>query len=113
MFNREDLPGFLFLALCAVVAVALLIEIFTDYTFRFSGPDWLGNAIAIVGIGIILFMSWRAWGNRIKRWRGGGGTEWPQNDVRGERQWPRRNRDDSSADATTPDQPDRTNQPPR
>jgi hypothetical protein len=39
MFNRDDLPGFLFLTLCAVVAIALLIEIFTDYTFRFSGPN--------------------------------------------------------------------------
>jgi hypothetical protein len=96
-----------------VVAIALLIEIFTDYTFRFSGPNWLGNAIAIVGIGIILFMSWRAWGDRLKRRRGGGGTAWPGNDVRTERTWPRRDRDASSTDATTPEPPDRTDQPTR
>jgi hypothetical protein len=107
MFDRDDLPGFLLLGLCGVVAVALLIEIFTDYSFRFSGPSWAGNAIAIVGIGLVLFMSWRAWGSRIKRWRGGegGGAEWPKNDVRGQRNWPRR-RDDQSSPDPAPDQPD-------
>jgi len=122
MFNREDLPGILLLGLCAVVAIALLIEIFTGYSFEYNGPGWLATAISLVGFGLIIFMSWRAWGSRIKRWRGdhGGGAQWPQNDVRGERTWPRRSREDGAVEPppasnlTDPaDQPDRTDQRPR
>ena len=106
MFNREDLPGILLLGLCAVVAIALLIEIFTGYSFEYSGPGWLATAISLVGFGLIIVMSWRAWGSRIKRWRGDhGGGQWPQNDVRGQRNWPRR-RDDQPPTDAAPDQPD-------
>ena len=121
MFDREDWPGILLLGLCAVVAIALLIEIFTDYTFEYNGPGWLATAISLVGFGLIIFMSWRAWGSRLKRWRGGdgGGAQWPQNDVRGQRAWPKR-RDEPAAgsgsnspDADPNASPDAPDQRPR
>jgi hypothetical protein len=84
MFSRDNWPGIALLGLCGLVAIALLIEIFTDVRWEFNGPNWLGNGIAIVGFGIILFMSWRAWGHRL-RGRGKQDPEWPKNDVRNQK----------------------------
>lgn len=96
MFNRENLPGILLLGLCGVVALALLIEIFTDITFTFDGPGWLATAITLAGIGLIGYMSWRAWGSRLRRRRNGGeNPDWPLNDVRSPRRsWTNRDKND-------------------
>lgn len=92
MFEKENWPGIAFLGICALVAVALLLEIFTDVRWEFNGPGWLGNGIAIVGFGLILYMSWKAWGHRL---RGGDKHEqsWPKDDVRNQKH--KRGADDS------------------
>ncbi|MGH2548873.1 MAG: hypothetical protein ACRDHN_05755, partial [Thermomicrobiales bacterium] len=119
MFDRDNWPGIVMLGLCAVLAIALLIEIFTDVTFEYTGPRWLAVAISIFGIVLIGIMSWRAWGGRMRRWRGGGSggpVGWPQNDVPGRQMnWPRRKGSgDTSADPKTTTPPDdTTEQPPR
>lgn len=113
MFSRENWVGALLLGVCAVVAIALLIEIFTDTTFEYTGPQWVAVGISIVGVVLIGVMSWRAWGGRMRRWRGGGGAGgpagWPHNDVPGRQVgWPRRNAtngtpaDPTSASTPTP-----------
>jgi len=81
MFTRDNLPGIALVGLCLVVIVALLAEIFGDVTWEFNGPSWLGNAIAIAGIGLIGYMSWRAWGRRLLG-KGNDDQTWPKNDVR-------------------------------
>lgn len=103
MFSRENWVGLLLLGVCAVVAIALLIEIFTDTTFDYTGPGWIATGISLAGIALIAIMSWRAWGNRLRRWRGGGSGNWPHDDVRGRQTgWPRRNgSSEAPADTTT------------
>lgn len=93
MFNRENWVGVVLVGLCGVVAIALLIEIFTDYTFEYSGPQWLARIIAIGGTGLVLVMSFAALKRRFGR-RGGpgsprGGPSWPQNDLPNRTNWPR------------------------
>jgi hypothetical protein len=111
MFSRENWVGVLLLGVCAVVAIALLIEIFTDTTFEYTGPRWVAVGISIVGIVLIGLMSWRAWGGRMRRWRGGnagGPAGWPHNDVPGRQiGWPRRNTT-TDASSDTPTQPPAT-----
>ena len=112
MFDRDNWPGIAMLGICAVVAIALLIEIFTDTTFEYTGPRWLAVAISIFGIGLIGIMSWRAWGGRMRRMRGGTqgqGAEWPHNDVRPSKK--AKTDGSSNVDATSPS--DTTEQPPR
>jgi hypothetical protein len=119
MFSRENWVGVLLLGVCAVVAIALLIEIFTDTTFEYTGPGWVSVGISIVGIVLIGIMSWRAWGGRMRRWRGGGAggpAGWPHNDVPGRQiGWPRRNTSsDTTPDPITPSTTtpnDKTDQP--
>ena len=82
MFSRENWPGIALIGLCAIVAIALLVEIFTDVQWEFDGPDWAGNAIAIVGFGLVLFMSWQAWGKRLLGRKGKDDDAWTGNDVR-------------------------------
>jgi peptidoglycan/LPS O-acetylase OafA/YrhL len=120
MFSRENWVGVLLLGVCAVVAIALLIEIFTDTTFEYTGPGWASALISIVGIVLIGIMSWRAWGGRLRRWRGGGAggpAGWPHNDVPG-RQIGRSRRtgtgdtqpDPTTSSSTAGDQPDQSRQ---
>jgi hypothetical protein len=111
LFSRENWVGVVLLGVCALVAIALLIEIFTDITFEYTGPRWIAIGITIVGFVLIGIMSWRAWGGRMRRWRGGGGTGptgWPHNDVPGRQIFPR-NRTTSSSDQsdTSQDPPGR------
>lgn len=120
MFDRDNWAGFLLLGVCAVVAIALLIEIFTDTTFEYTGPRWVAVGISIVGIVLVGIMLWRAWGGRMRRWRGGSGgpTGWPQNDVPGRQiNWPRRNSSGNIPADTTATTPETTEekpeQPPR
>lgn len=95
MFNRENWVGIVLVGMCGVVAVALLIEIFTGYTFEYSGPQWLARIIALGGTGLVLVMSFAALKRRFGR-RGGpgtsrGGPSWPQNDLPTQMNWPRSN----------------------
>jgi len=82
MFTRENLPGFALLGLCAVVVIALLLEIFTDIRWEFDGPNWLAAGITLVGFGLIGYMSWQAWGKRLLRRKEKDEGAWPGNDVR-------------------------------
>ena len=91
MFNRENLPGIALLGLCAVVAIALLIEIFTDVRWEFTGPGWVATGISLVGIGLIGYMSWRAWGRRLTGRKEEDEGAWSGNDVRS-----RKRRDDQT-----------------
>jgi ABC-type nickel/cobalt efflux system permease component RcnA len=84
MFEKENWPGIALLGICAVVAIGLLIEIFTDIRWEFTGPDWLANGISILGLGIVAFMAWRAWGHRL-RGRDKHEQSWPKDDVRNQR----------------------------
>lgn len=92
MFNRENWVGVALVGLCGVAAIVLLIEIFTDYTFTYSGPAWFARVIALGGTGLVLLMTVRALKTRFGR-RGGpgtprGGPSWPQNDLPGRSRWP-------------------------
>ena len=95
MFNRDNAVGILLVGLCGVVVIALLIEIFTGYTFEYSGPQWLARIIALGGTGLVLFMSFGALKRRFGRGGGPGtprgGPSWPQNDLPGRTNWPRSN----------------------
>ena len=76
MFDRENLPGFVLLGLCGVVAIALLIEITTGVSFRFEGPGWLGNGLGIVYLGLVIGTIVMA--RKIGRiGKVGGGRRWP------------------------------------
>ncbi|HEY8447376.1 MAG TPA: hypothetical protein VIL01_09725 [Thermomicrobiales bacterium] len=77
--DRDNLIGLLFLALCAVVAGALIWEIVTGNRFRYSGPTWLVWVLAIIVIG----------GSIYGLIRGGAGRSWP-NPQAGRRPWWRR-----------------------
>ncbi len=92
MFSRENWPGIAFLILCGLVAIALLIEIFTDVRWEFDGPRWAGTAIVIFGLGIVLYMSWQAWGKRLLGRKDKNDGAWTGNDVRSQK---RRKDDDS------------------
>jgi hypothetical protein len=85
MFNRENWVGVILVGLCGVVAIALLIEIFTDVTFTYSGPQWLARIIAFGGTAFVLVMSYGALKRRFSRHGGPGaprgGPSWPQNDL--------------------------------
>jgi hypothetical protein len=87
MFSRDNLVGIVLLGLCGVSAVALLIVIFTDYSFQYSGPQWLARIIALGGTGLVLVMSFSALKQRFGRHSGPGaprgGPSWPQNDLPG------------------------------
>ena len=95
MFNRENWVGVVLVGLCGVVAIALLIEIFTDFTFEYSGPQWLARIVAIGGTGLVLVMSFSALKRRFGRGGGPGaprgGPSWPQNDLPGRTNWSRSN----------------------
>jgi len=82
MFTRENLPGFALLGLCAVVVVALLVEIFTDIRWEYTGPAWLANSIAIIGMGLVFYMAWKQWGSRLVGRKNDEENSWPGNDVR-------------------------------
>ena len=82
MFTRENLPGFALLGLCAVVVIALLLEIFTDIRWEYTGPNWLATGISLVGFGLVLYMSWRAWGSRLTGRKEKDEGSWTGNDVR-------------------------------
>lgn len=112
MFDRDNWPGIVMLGLCAVLAIALLIEIFTDVTFEYTGPRWLAVAISIFGIVLIGIMTWRAWGGRMRRWRGGSRTlttDWPYDDVRPSK----KSKDGAASPADTSNTNETTEQPPR
>ena len=87
MFSRDNLVGIVLLGLCGVLATALLIVIFTDYSFQYSGPQWLARIIALGGTGLVLVMSFGALKRRFGRHGGPGaprgGPSWPQNDLPG------------------------------
>ena len=87
MFNRENWVGIVLVGLCGVVAIALLIEIFTDVTFEYSGPQWLARIIALGGTIFVLVMSYGALKRRFGRHGGPGaprgGPSWPKNDLPG------------------------------
>ncbi len=87
MFNRENWVGVVLVGLCGIVAIALLIEIFTDVSFTYSGPPWLARIIALGGTGLVLVMGFAALKRRFGRHGGPGtprgGPSWPQNDLPG------------------------------
>ena len=75
MGERGDVIGLLLLGLCVVVGGALVYEIVTGNRFRFTGPDWLGWALAILFFGGVLYgvvTSGRRWphplAGRRRRW---------------------------------------------
>ena len=76
MHERGDLIGLLLLGLCVAVGGVLVYEIVTGTRFRYTGPDWLGWALAIlfVGGGIYgaVISSGRRWpdplSGRRRRW---------------------------------------------
>ena len=82
MKDRDNLPGFLLLGLCAIVGVALILEITTGIEFQFRGPNWAGNGLTLVYIGLVvaIFVMGRKIG-RIGK-------------VGGPRRWPWQRRDD-------------------
>jgi threonine/homoserine/homoserine lactone efflux protein len=92
MFEKENWPGIAILGICAIVAIALLLEIFTDIRWEFTGPNWLATAISVFGFALILYMAWKAWGSRL---RGADKHEqsWPKDDVRNQKR--KRNADDT------------------
>jgi hypothetical protein len=51
VFSREYAIGMILLALCAIVAGALVYEIVTGNRFRFTGPPWLGPVLTVLFIG--------------------------------------------------------------
>ena len=76
MFERDNLIGVALLALCAIVAVVLLVGIGTGTRFVYTGPDWLAWVLAILFIGgslYGLFTSARRWPNPLT----GRGRRWP------------------------------------
>jgi len=91
MFSRDNLVGIVLVGLCGVSATALLIVIFTDYSFQYSGPQWLARVIALGGI--VLVMSFGALKRRFGHHGGPsaprGGPSWPENDLPGRANWPR------------------------
>ena len=95
MFSRENWVGVVLIGMCGVVAIALLIEIFTDVTFEYSGPQWLARAIALGATGFVLVMTFRKLKRRFGRHGGPGtprgGPSWPQNDLPGRVNWPKSN----------------------
>lgn len=73
MFERENLIGFLLLALCAAVAGLLVYSLATGTSFDYTGPAWLGKAIAVVFVGIVLYglaTSRRRWPHPLTGHRG-------------------------------------------
>ena len=106
MFNKENWVGIILVGLCGVVAIALLIEIFTDITFEYSGPQWLARIIAFGGTAFVLVMSYGALKRRFGRHGGPtaprGGPSWPQNDLPGRRNWPGSTRSAGNPASSTP-----------
>lgn len=56
MLDRENLPGVVMLALCAVVAGVLIYSIVTGTRFVWTGPGWVSVVL------IVIFMGATAWG---------------------------------------------------
>ena len=87
MFEREDIIGLLLLGLCVAVGGVLVYSIATGERFRFTGPGWLGTALAVVFIGAVLygiFSSRRRWPDPLT---GRGRRRWPwSRDKDGEQQ---------------------------
>ena len=55
MFDRDNLIGLIFLALCAVVAGVLLFSIGTGTRIRYNGPGWLTAVVAVLFIGGMIY----------------------------------------------------------
>jgi hypothetical protein len=106
MFSRDNLVGIVLLGLCAVSATALLIVIFTDYSFQYSGPQWIARVIALGGTALVLVMSFSALKRRFGRHGGPGaphgGPSWPQNDLPGRANWPKSSNSPVSSSSDPP-----------
>jgi hypothetical protein len=70
--DRDNAIGVALLALCGVVAVALLYSIATGSRFNFQGPGWVGTALVILFIAGTLYAFVRQPG---RRW------PWQRNDA--------------------------------
>jgi hypothetical protein len=106
MFSRDNLVGVILVGLCGVVAIALLIESFTDVTFEYSGPQWLARIIALGGTAFAVVMTFSALKRRFGRHGGPtaprGGPSWPQNDLPRRASWPGSTRSSGNPASSTP-----------
>jgi hypothetical protein len=106
MFSRDNLVGIVLLGLCGVSATALLIVIFTDYSFQYSGPQWLDRVIALGGTALVVVMSFSALKRRFGRHGGPtaprGGPSWPENDLPRSVNWPGSTRSNGNPASNTP-----------
>lgn len=55
MRDRDDLIGYLLLALCAAVGAVLVFSIVTGTRLRFDGPAWVGWLLALIFFGGIIY----------------------------------------------------------
>jgi len=76
MLDRDNLPGFVLLGLCAVVAVALALDIGGVVEFEFRAPGWVGTTLTVVVLGLVIatFVVGRGLGRIGKT---GGPRRWP------------------------------------
>jgi hypothetical protein len=116
MFSRDNLVGIVLLGLCGVSATALLIVIFTDYSFQYSGPQWLARVIALGSTALVLVMMFSALKRRFGRHGGPtaprGGPSWPENDLPRSVNWPGSTRSNGNpASSTQPPASDPVSKP--
>lgn len=71
MKGRDNLIGIVLLGLCAVVIGALVWQIGSGDRLSFSGPDWLGAALAVIFFGAVVY------GLYVAFVQDRGRTEWP------------------------------------
>lgn len=87
MRDRDDLLGFLFLALCAAIGGVLIYGIVTGTRFSFDGPSWLGWLVMLLFVGGIVY------GLVVAR-----GRRWPDPHTgRSRRRWPWERKPDEHA----------------
>jgi hypothetical protein len=85
--DKGNWVGIAILVLGGLSAGTMIAYIAAGERATWSGPGWLGTAIVVVGVGLILFMSFQQLRNWFRR-RGGQGGDWLGNDTRPQRRWP-------------------------
>lgn len=75
--SRDDIIGVVFVGLCTVIGAVLVYSIITGQRLRFSGPDWVGTALAVIFFAAVIYglvtTARRRWPNPMT----GQGRRWP------------------------------------
>src|SRR3712207_4263289 len=75
--SRDDIIGVIFVGLCTVIGAVLVYSIVTGQRLRFTGPDWVGTALAVIFFAAIIYSLVTPFRRRCPNPMTGQGRRWP------------------------------------